>query len=79
MSIYSSFAVMGLWHEISLQWLMWGSARNGAITSCKVVMFEKKYRISNDSRASTCAVRGRVSLTVLYSALHLLLLSRDIT
>jgi alginate O-acetyltransferase complex protein AlgI len=71
LALYSSFVVMGLWHNVSLNWLLWGLWHATGITVfSKWTRFKKKHKKKLKGRVPKRVSRPlAIGTTILYSSL----------
>lgn len=79
LALYSSFTVMGLWHYLSLNWLLWGMWHATGITVfSKWNRFKKRKKLRGKVPKSVGYAMGMI-LTVLYSSLGFAFISMKST
>jgi alginate O-acetyltransferase complex protein AlgI len=69
LALYASFIVMGLWHYLSLNWILWGMWHASGITAySKWNRFKKKKKLRGKLPAKVAYTLGML-LTMIYSAM----------
>jgi alginate O-acetyltransferase complex protein AlgI len=80
LALYSSFIVMGLWHYLSLNWILWGIWHASGITLfSKWNRYKRKHKKIKKMLPAKAAFALGVALTVIYSGMGFSFIMMDTT
>ena len=69
-ALYCSFSIMGLWHDISFNWLLWGIWHaTGLIVYSKWNRFKRKHKRLKSLLPAKIALATGVSITIIYASI----------